>query len=176
MARNAASSEQGEAPDWAMGPGGEVETVDAGSEGMMVPGGPATQTLVQWLADKAQAGDMDTFAAMEAAIARMLQSESPDQVLAEDMPLHGREFLDTPFTCLSFSLREGEFEEGSPFYALLECKLGGNGERRVLSVGGWKVLAQLMMLDKLEAFPVVLVIRGKKTRQGFTVLSLQRPI
>lgn len=175
MAKSQVYSAQGDMPDWAQGPSTDVAEVDAGKEGQVVPGGPATQSLVQWLAEKATEGDMDTFAAMEAAIARMMQSESPDQVLAEDMPLHGKDFLDTPFTCSGFSLREGEFEEGSPFYAMLEVTVGNTGERRVISVGGWKVLAQLMMLDIMEAFPVVLIIRGRPTRKGYTVLSLQRP-
>lgn len=167
-------SEPEDMPDWAQPEPGTA--IAEPVEGEIATYGPAVQSLVEWMAETAKEGDDDTFATMERVIARMFTADSPDQVLREDLPIHGREFLDKPFTLLSFVLREGEFEEGVPFYAMLEAMLGNSGERRAISVGGWKVLAQLMVLDRMDALPQVVVIRGRETRKHRTILSLERPI
>lgn len=171
-----------EAPDWAtddqgVAPGDSEESTlaqldpDAPAER-----GPATQTLVNWLTHKADQQEGTEDQVMERIIAEMLRSESPAEVLTEKLPIHGKEFVDKPFLLHAIEVREGEFEEGSPFYAIMNVTLAGDDTPRVISCGGWRVLAQLMALDAHGEFPQRVVIRGKRTKKGFTTLRLEMPI
>jgi hypothetical protein len=135
-------------------------------------GGPAMQALVSWLAAKAEGTDDDTYADAEAMIRRVLSSDNPDEVLREETILHGKEFLDQPFLCHGFRVREGEFEDGAPFYALLDVTIAAGTERRVVSCGGWRVLAALSVLDNLGEWPQEMMIKGNRTKKGFTALNL----
>jgi hypothetical protein len=171
------------APEWATGAADVDGQADPEAEALAkldpdrpVQRGEATQTLVNWLAFKADQQDGNEAEVMERIIRDMLASETPDEVLTERMPIHGKEFLDRPFVLHSIEVREGEYEEGSPFYAIMNVSIGQPPEDRVISCGGWRVLAQLMALEGHGEFPQVLVIRGKRTRKGFTTLRLERPM
>jgi hypothetical protein len=171
-----------ETPEWAVDPADvayaenkEEELAQLDPDKAAVAG-PATQTLVAWLTHKADQQDGNEDQVMERIIADMLSSESPDEVLTERLPIHGKEFVDKPFVLQSIEVREGEFEEGSPFYAIMNVTVGSPPEPRVISCGGWRVLAQLMALDAHGEFPQTICIRGKKTRKGFTTLRLERPV
>jgi hypothetical protein len=187
MARNPETADDtrhggADAPDWAVNSDGvdpgqsEQEALAQLDPDKAAIGGPATQTLVAWLTHKADQQEGNEAQVMERIIAEMLRSESPDEVLTEKMPIHGKEFLDKTFLLHSIEVREGEFEEGSPFYAIMNVTLGGEDEPRVISCGGWRVLAQLMALDAHGEFPQLMCLRGKRTKKGFTTLRLERPV
>lgn len=144
-------------------------------EGTIDGFGPAMTSLAQWLADMAEASEVDAAQAMEDAVARILAKPGDAvQILTEDVPISGKTFLGKPFVLLAFAINEGEFE-GAPFYATLSIEAGNPRERRVLNVGGVKVLAKLMMLHRNGEWPVTAMLKGNQTKAGHTVLDLVMP-
>lgn len=146
------------------------------TEGEIVQGGPATKALIGWLAEKANRGDEATWEDMENIIRQMLTSDTPDEVLRTQAPIHGKDFVDTPFGLHRIEVREGDYEEGSPFYAVMHVTIGSPPENRVITCGGWRVLAQLMMLDNMDDWPQIMMIRAAETRKGYKALRLERPL
>lgn len=144
-------------------------------EGTIAAFGPAMTSLAQWLTDMAAGSDVDPATAMEDAVARILAKEGDAvQILTEDVPISGKTFLGKPFVLHTFAINEGDFD-GSPFYASLSVQAGNPPERRVLNVGGIKVLAKLMKLHELGEWPVTAMLKGSTTKAGHTVLDLVMP-
>lgn len=167
-------------PEWATGgvapaASSEVALRGQGAE-IAETGGPALKSLLDWLVQEATETDEDTFAGLESIVAQMLSAESPEDVLREQAPVSGKNFVDVPFTCHGFKLREGDYEEGAPFYAVLDVEIGSPPERRVITCGGWTVLAQLMKLRQLGDWPLVMKFTAKKTQKGYQALRLQMPM
>lgn len=154
---------------------GEVVPANVTPTDIQTKAGPVMQVLVQWLATKASGTDDDTYAAYESMMAQIMGAEDIAQVLTEQTPLHGKEFLDKPFLLNGFEIREGEFEEGAPFYAVLNVTLPATQESRVITCGGWIVLAQLARMEQEGEWPLAMKIRGKKTSKGYTALRLVAP-
>lgn len=145
------------------------------AEGEVATFGPGMTQLIDYLAVRAQETDADTYAAMESVMREIFDAPDAASVLTEKMPIHGKEFVNKPFLCMGFTVREGEFEDGSPFYAVLDVRLNGGKESRVVTCGGWKVLAKLAKLDMIGEWPQVMQIIGKETKKGYTVLDIVRP-
>jgi hypothetical protein len=141
-------------------------------EGEVTQFGPAMTSLAEWLADKASGNDSTTALAMENAVARILSGESAEDVLTSDVPVSGKMYVDKPFTLYGFAITESDFEEGSPYYANLDVTLGTDPRRRILNVGGIKVLAKLMKLDEFGEWPVVVKLTSSETKRGYQVLDL----
>lgn len=137
--------------------------------------GPIMKTLVVWLAQKASGTDDDTYAAYESMMAEIMGAENIAEVLEEKTPMHGKEYLDKPFLLHGFQIREGEFEEGAPFYGVLDIEIPKTGQRRVVTCGGWIVLAQLARFEQEGEWPIPMKLRGKKTSKGYTALRLVNP-
>jgi hypothetical protein len=153
-------------------PGAALQYRDSQPEGEVVVGGPAMQTLFNWLVDRASRTDEDDFAQMEASVRRILQGSSAEEVLREDLPISGKTYLDKPFQLHGLTVTETDFAEGgAPFYANLDVTIAG-GERRILNVGGIKVLAKLAVIDQEGDYPYFVVLKGHETKKGFTVLDL----
>lgn len=178
--RNTPVSDDGPPPEWATAEdgaapgvaGAEVTTVEDGGTAEVVVGGPAMQILFNWLVEKASRTDEDDFAQMEASVRRILEGASAEDVLREDLPISGKTYLDKPFQLHAFTVTETDFVEGgAPFYANLDVTIAG-GERRVLNVGGMKVLAKLAVLDREGDYPYFVMLKGHNTKKGFTVLDL----
>ncbi len=158
----------------AVEPGGTVATRP--EAGAIAEPAPAMQTLVEWLTDHAGRTDEDNWVAMEASVAKILSGGgTAEEILRQDLPISGKQYANRPFLIHAFTLTESEHEEGPlPFYANLDVTVAG-GERRVLNVGGIKVMAKLMMLDQAGEWPVQAMITAKVTKSGRTVLDLVLP-
>lgn len=136
----------------------------------------AVQSLLDWLVDKASKTDQDEWAQMAASVGRILAGGSAEEVLSQDLPISGKSFVDRPFWLHGFTVTETDFPEGPiPFYANMDVSVAG-GERRVVNCGGAKVLAKLKVLDDEGDYPYMVMLTGKKTKAGNTVLDLVRPV
>jgi len=157
----------------------QVEVSASAAEVPADDGDAALQSLMDWCARKIEESEEGSFAAIKRIVRDTLASKTPDEVLREQLPTSGRDFVDRPFIAFGFGLTESEFSEsdGCPFYANLDIAIGNPPKRRVVNVGSWKVMAQLMMLDLMGEWPQTLVIRQKKraTKKGYFPLSLVRP-
>lgn len=157
----------------------QVEVYEPPVEGQPVDEDETLQTLINWCAAKVADAEEDAFEATKRIVRQTLAATNPDEVLREMLPISGKNFVDKPFLGFGFGITESEFTEGDgcPFYANLDIAVGNPPERRVVNIGSWRVMAQLMVLDMAGEWPQALVIRAKKraTRRGFYPLSLQRP-
>lgn len=154
---------------------GQTAFVD--ESGVEIAYGPATNTVMMWCAENRSFGDGDTAAAMEAMVARVLAGESADEILSEEMTVKVDSILDKTILIHGIRIGETEFTEGFPFYALVDVTLGGEDRHQQVTVGAFKVMAQLYALDKLAEFPVVAMFKkaDKPTRGGYYPISLTRP-
>lgn len=173
-------------PEWARNDGDNdtqaavgqiVEGTPVGAPGDAVtPFGPALMDLVQWCADKVSVNDQDEWAAMEAMVAEVMASDTPDAVFREGLTIKAEDIVGTPITIMGFRVAETDFSEGFPFYVLLDVMIGQPPTKRVVSVGAFKVLAQIRRLDDLGEWPQVCTFTQPKkpTRNGHFPLSLKR--
>lgn len=143
--------------------------------GEIAVGGPAMQSLMEWVADRTTRDDQDDFAAMERTIARILAGEDAEQVLRRDTPVKGEDIADRPFLLHGFDLTESDFEEGFPVYANLHATMPGDPVQRVVNIGGLKVLAALKRLEEIGEWPVEVMIVVDGTRKGHSVNALVAP-
>lgn len=155
-------------------PGDGDGGIEPAVEGEVATGGPATQSLIEWMAAHIERDDTDEWAAMERSIARIMAGENAEDVLREDSPLKGEDIAGRPFTLHGFTLTQSDFSEGSPVYATLDAEFPGNGRRHVVNIGGMKVLAKLMMLDRIGEWPQFVMITSKTTKSGNRVHDLIR--
>ncbi len=158
----------------------QVDVYEPPVEGVVYSDEDALQTLMDWCRAKVDEASEDSFEAIKRIVRQTMASTTPDEVLRQQLPISGKQFLDAVFILLSFNVTESEFTEsdGCPFYANLDVTVGSPPERRVVNIGSWKVMAQLFVLDQAGEWPQTLVIRAKKraTRRGFYPLSLERPV
>jgi hypothetical protein len=161
-----------------------AQPVDA--EGVLVGFGPAMTALADWCIKETEIMDEDRNAAMEAAVARALAASDPAEALKRDLPIAGqtlctragksdRERVSPAMILYGFTIGASEFQEGFPFYANMECGVGSPPERRIVNIGGPKVLATLKVLRESGEWPQTVMISATKTRAGNTVLDLFGP-
>lgn len=181
----------GDAPAWAVDEQPEVPEVHpayrreqlerlrgngAGSDaarGVQVLG-PRTAQLATMLQENA-ALVIDTSAnAIEDIVGRVLDAETVDDVLADDSAIGADEILNVPIQVWSVKVNESDVQGALPFYCVIEGVRQDTGENVVVTCGSVKVCTQLMKLDRMKAFPVVVKIvkKDKATLAGYYPLAL----
>jgi hypothetical protein len=153
--------------------GAEVQALADFRKGL--DGHDALQTMMDWCVERAQVTAEDQWSVMAAEVARILAGEDATSVLSESKPLRGKDFVGRPFRIDGFTLTETDYAEGWPFYANIHATIDRDGTTAVINCGGPKVIASLMRLDQLDAFPCFAMLQGKQTKAGYTVLDLVAP-
>lgn len=145
--------------------------------GEVIPLGAAGAAVIQWCADNATISDEDSAAAMDDIVRRVLASTTPDQVLAESLSVPVEDILDRPVQLTGVRIGHTEFEDGWPFYALMDCVYGSPPELHVVTCGAFKVMAQLYAFVHMGALPQVVMFKesDKATRKGFKPIQMVRP-
>jgi hypothetical protein len=181
-----AAAQQPDAPDWAVDPadqqyadnlpGTDVAHGQVVDAQMLEAMGPATMQVIQWCVDQVSVDDDDSALAMEDMIRRVLASETPDQVFAEDLPISAQDILGKPIVITGVRIGQTDFADGFPFYALVDVEIGSPPQKRVVTVGAFKVMAQLFALARLGEWPQTAMFKqsDKPTRKGNRPLSLVR--
>jgi hypothetical protein len=109
---------------------------------------------------------------------RILESKTADEVLAESTTLSSDDVLNKSITVLGVSYNKSTFEgEGSSdAYAVVSAVVPATGELLAFTVGGNTVLAQLVKLQALDAFPLTVTLRQKATptARGYYPLYLTK--
>lgn len=136
---------------------------------------PGLQSMLDWCVERSAVDEVDQWRVMESEVARILAGEDAATVLSESKPLSGKVFVGRPFRIDGFTLQPTDFSEGFPFYANINATIDPDGTTAVINCGGPKVIASLMRLEQLDAIPAFAMLKGTKTRRGFTVLDLVMP-
>jgi hypothetical protein len=136
-------------------------------------------------------------------IRQVLSATTPDDVLTPIEAVKARDLVGHALIAEGFEFNQSEFDVGSPFFASIKCVYVGllppqilevlridnpsppteavpdvptltSGESVVVNCGHKKVLAQLVQLARLNAFPrnVVFATRGRSKVSGSAMLTL----
>lgn len=143
----------------------------------------AMQTFMEWATARAETTDEDQYAIMASVVGEIMGSANVAELMAERSPLHARDLIGKPLILYGFELRQGDYEESAVgFYAAMTCGRPGSDETRIVTCGGTKVLAKLMMLESFindpsndEDWPQIFWFTAKRTKAGNTVLDIVRP-
>lgn len=143
----------------------------------------AMQTFMTWITQRATTTDDDQYAMMAAIMGEIMSSGNVAELMEERSALHARDIVGNPLILFGFEIREGQYEESAiGFYAALTCGRPGSSMTRVVTCGGMKVLAKLMMLEMFiddpnndDTWPQVIIFTEKRTSKGNTVLDIVRP-
>jgi hypothetical protein len=112
----------------------------------------------------------------ERIIQQVLDAETPDAVLTPTEVLQGRDLLDENIVILGFDLNQSEYDVGAPFYATINVVRSPDSPPVVVNCGHKKVIAQLVRLSELDAFPVQarFITRGVSRIGGTAMLELTK--
>jgi hypothetical protein len=132
------------------------------------------QQLIDWCAEQVANQGEDNMAVSEDMVRRMLTADSPEEVLREEVPKSGKDFIGIPLLLVDWRINESDYEdgEGFPYYASLRVMVGNPPESRVINCGGIKVMAAIMRLVQLGEFRQFVKLTGKKNKAGRTPLNL----
>ena len=112
---------------------------------------------------------------MARIIDQVLNAETADAVLTPFEVQQAKDIVGVPIVIQAFELNESEYDAGSPFYASMACQFPPDGDLQVVNCGHKKVIAQLVRLKQLDAFPVpVKFITRGKSKQGTPMLELTK--
>jgi hypothetical protein len=128
-----------------------------------------------WLLKGDQGGDLaddDPFASI---IRQILSATSPDIVLTPVEATQARDVVGVPLEVFDFAMNKSEFDTGAPFYASMQCQKVKTGEPVVVNCGHKAVIAQLIRLKQLDAYPFAGVFEERgRSAQGTPMLRLKR--
>lgn len=172
-----AEGDQNDTPEWATnsdGSGGTVATTPVLQSGEIVRSTPAFDALTTWCQGMYEAQDEEGGGAMEEIVQQILSGGNAEEILREQLPVSGKDFIGVPMTVLGFRINEAdEFEgEGCPYFASMRVLVGDPPEPKVINCGGWAVMAAIAALDNTDGWPQRVKLAGKKNKKGRTPLRL----
>lgn len=135
---------------------------------------PATQALDRWLAEHQQAGTEADMAQGD-IIAQVLNAATLEEILLPPEAIHAEAVKGIPLSIHAVKYQRSDFQEGSPFYAVLDATRHDTNERVPITVGAQTIIAQLMRLSQLSLLPArVVIINATKrpTKNGYWPLRL----
>lgn len=153
--------------------GTEVATINEGS--LLALNEVDRQAVGLFLSQARAVESVDTDSTTVEILARILSSESADQVLAPLVPVAASAMVGFPIIVDAVRWMKSDFAEGAGMYALIDAVDQSTGEKRLITCGGMNVLAQLFALERLQAFPVHVKITraAKATANGYFPLWLE---
>lgn len=108
-------------------------------------------------------------------IAQVLAADSVDEVLADSAVIGLREMMDEPLTVYGLKFQRSDYEQGAPYYAVIDVFRGRTQWRGPVTTGAQTILAQLVRIQQLDAWPVTLICTKattKPTKGGYWPLKL----
>lgn len=137
-------------------PGTQVarrRTPDIEPQGIVTSTHPAMVMLNQWLSERASAGN-EADAAIADIVSQVLSAGSVEEVLADIEAMGLQQLVGEIITIHDGKWQRSTYEEGSPWYAVLDATRHSTGERRIMTTGAQTVIAQIVRLVQLDALPV----------------------
>jgi hypothetical protein len=116
--------------------------------------------LGKYLAHEEEKTELDASASYAAIIAEIMGSESIADVLNLPEPTHLSEWVDTVIEIGGWVHRESDFDAGPPVYFTVIGTNLTTGERVLINTSEQPVMAQLLRLRQLDAFPCRVIVRA----------------
>lgn len=135
---------------------------------------PATRALDAWLAEHQEQGTEADMAQGD-IIAQVLTANTLEEILTPAEALHAEAVMDEPLSVFAVKYQRSDYQEGSPFYAVLDVWRHNWEERTIVTVGAQSIIAQLVRLVQLGMLPTrVRIVKATKkpTRNGYWPLRL----
>lgn len=110
-------------------------------------------------------------------IAQVLQSDTMDEVLGDSEVIGLREMLNEPLTIFGWKAVRSDYEEGAPWYAVMDVQRHRKNWRGPVTCGAQTILAQLVRIGMLDEFPATLIATNatkKPTKAGYWPLKLSK--
>lgn len=135
---------------------------DGAQEGEIVPVVDAVGELVRrdgdvvsrFLDREADSIEVDPEAAYAAIIDEIMTASSVTDVLNLPEPEKLEAFADRPIEIHGYKIQESDFEQGAPVYFTIGAVDLQTGKKVIINTGVQSVMAQLLRLKFLNAFPV----------------------
>lgn len=135
----------------------------------------AMQTFMNWLTERADGGDEDTYAVMASIMGEIMAAESVAEAMAEQSTLSAKDIVGRPLLLHGFEIRAGDHEDSLvQHYASMTVSAPGAAKTRILTCGALKVLMRLYKLDEFGEWPVPIMFTSKVGKKG-TILDMVSP-
>lgn len=116
--------------------------------------------LSKYLRIEEEKTELDGSAGYAAIIGEIMGSTSIDDVLNLPEPSHLTDWVDKPIEIGGWVHRESDFEGGPPVYFTVVGTDMSTGKRILINTSEQPVMAQLLKLRELDAFPCRIVVRA----------------
>lgn len=137
--------------------------------------GPNMTQIIMYIAAHAvDTADLNAVI-MEQLAAKILTAESPDEILDPFSTVKGKDLMGKPLDVRSCQFLESDQADGFPWYVSLMALNPQTGGEEPVIVGGEKLVPQIAGFDMRDAWPQVVQINSRTTKQGFTVYELVKP-
>lgn len=112
--------------------------------------------------------DVDAY---KAIIDRIMSSTSIEEILNPAQPSNLKEFSGQEIIVQGFRMIESDYEKGANFYVAMDVMDPETSEEMVITTGQQGIMAQLMAVHNLQAFPIsVVVTPGRKPNRHGTYM------
>ncbi len=137
----------------------------------------ATADIIGYIAANAVGTADLNVVILEQMALRILNAETPDDILDPFGTVKGQAMLDRPLWVEGLNFLESDQADGFPWYVSFQVKDQNSGALTPVTVGGEKLVIQAAVLDMKDAWPLMLTIHkaDKPTKKGFYPLEL-RPV
>lgn len=150
------------------------------AEGIVVPVGqlPYTATLTDYMTRQAASDGDDTAAAWESILRDVMTAESVMDLLNDDEAVHAEDIVNQTIRVHGVEWRKSDFGGEMPFYGVMDVEFPHSGERKAVTIGARRALAQLMRAETQRWFPMTCrVIRAERpTAAGNFPMWLGHPL
>ncbi len=102
-----------------------------------------------------------------AIIEEILASRSVDDALNVPDPQAMAELVGQHLVLHGYRVQESEFEEGPPVYFTLNLTNGDTDDKIIVNTGEQAVMAQVLVLDRENAFPIHLTVKQARKPNRF---------
>lgn len=135
---------------------------------------PAMVALDSWL-ERNLSGDTEADLAIAEIIAQVLTADSVEEVLGDVKAVGLKEMMDEPLTIHAVKYNRSDYEDGSPYYAVMDIERHKIGWRGPVTSGAQTILAQLARAAQLGELPMTCVCvwaTRKATKKGHRPIKL----
>lgn len=106
----------------------------------------------------------------------ILESDSVDDILGQQIAIHAQDIVGRPFTLNGAKFLKSKFDKGLPVFAVMDCTFLDDGSSGAVTTSMRNVCAQIAALWNVGALPIdVKIYRSDEpTANGYYVYRLER--